>query len=306
MLAGAASAKEFRELARTGRGARLLDALRARPLRRPPARADPGDGHGRRRHRPRCASGTLVLGNDYKHPVVLATRGRDARPALRRPARARHRRGLDDGRLREGRDPARPARRAHRPARRSRSRSSRACWPTVRSRSTASTTGDRSRRSAEAGAAAAPAVHHRRRRPKILAVAAREAEIVGINANLRGGVGDHDDAAPLADRGRDRPEARPAARGRRRPVRRPRDPVARRLRALHRRSRSIAEAMAASFGSRPRRRSRRRSCSSGTLDEMIDDCSARRERWQMSYVVVPESRRRWSSSRRPSQRLAGT
>ncbi len=43
-------------------------------------------------------------------------RARDgvARPALRRPARARHRRGLDDRRLREGRDPARPSRRAHR------------------------------------------------------------------------------------------------------------------------------------------------------------------------------------------------
>ena len=40
-----------------------------------------------------------------------------ARPALRRAARARDRRGLDDRRLREGRHPARPTRRAHRPAR---------------------------------------------------------------------------------------------------------------------------------------------------------------------------------------------
>ena len=61
----------------------------------------------RSRTRPRSPTtlrvGPFVLGNDYKHPVVLRARDGDARPALRRPARARHRRGLDDRRLREGR-----------------------------------------------------------------------------------------------------------------------------------------------------------------------------------------------------------
>ena len=59
--------------------------------------------------------GSLVFDNDYKHPVVLAKEMATHRRALRRPGRARHRRRLDDDRLRAVRHPVRPARRARRP-----------------------------------------------------------------------------------------------------------------------------------------------------------------------------------------------
>ena len=47
--------------------------------------------------------GTLVLGNDYKHPAVVAKEFAQPRRALRRSGRGRHRRRLDEDRLRRAR-----------------------------------------------------------------------------------------------------------------------------------------------------------------------------------------------------------
>ena len=72
MREGRLAASEFTELRPQGRGARLLDAsscptTSSTTISRPPSRS---------RTRPRSPTtlrvGTLVLGNDYKHPVVLA------------------------------------------------------------------------------------------------------------------------------------------------------------------------------------------------------------------------------------------
>ena len=71
--------------------------------------------------------------------------------------------------------------------------------------------------------------------PKILALAAREAQIVGINANLRSGDGTVARRRAVDDPAGDRPEGRLGARRGRRPVRRSRAPGARRVRARHRR-----------------------------------------------------------------------
>ena len=55
--------------------------------------------------------GSLVSPVTFRHPSVLAKRGRDRRPRLRRPRRARHRRRLDGARARArtaSRSPRRP------------------------------------------------------------------------------------------------------------------------------------------------------------------------------------------------------
>ena len=255
-------ARSSREQARDGRG-RSGTRRCSCPTTSSTTRSAPiaGDGRRGRGRRPRCASASLVLGNDYKHPVVLAQRGRDHRL-------------LSDGRLELGigagwmtvdyekagipldRPGVRIARLAesiavlkglladgpftfhgralpdHRPRRACRSRCS-----------------SRTRRSSSAAAGRRSWRSRRARR-----------HIVGINANLRGGVA-------ASDRTR-RTSMTPAAtdeklatgaRRRRRPLRRPRDPDVRRLRALHRRPRrSIAEAMAPVVRRRrPTRRSRR-------------------------------------------------
>ena len=71
--------------------------------------------------------------------------------------------------------------------------------------------------------------------PKILALAATEAQIVGINANLRSGDGTSPDAAHSLTSAATDAEARIAAGGGGRPVRRPRDPNPGRVRARRRR-----------------------------------------------------------------------
>ncbi len=111
------SGKEFTELGAPGRGARLLDAVRPRPLRRPRSRADRRARARRGGHR-HLAGRTARARQRLQAPGRPRARDGDARPALRRAARARHRRGLDDRRLREGGDAARSPRCAHRAARR--------------------------------------------------------------------------------------------------------------------------------------------------------------------------------------------
>jgi probable F420-dependent oxidoreductase len=122
--------------------------------------------------------------------------------------------------------------------------------------------------------------------PKILALAAREAAIVGVNANLRGGVAISDDAArSMTGAATDEKIAwlRAAAGDR--------------FDDLEIQSfvgftnftddrRSLAEMMAGAFGVTPDEALETPVVLAGTLEEMIDDLHVRRERWRMTYVVV--------------------
>jgi probable F420-dependent oxidoreductase len=122
--------------------------------------------------------------------------------------------------------------------------------------------------------------------PKVLAVAAREAAIVGLNANLRGGVAISDDAArSMTGAATDEKVARL------------RVAAGDRFDDLELQSfvgftnftddrRSLAEMMAGAFGVAPEEALETPVVLAGTLEEMIDDVLARRERWGMSYVVV--------------------
>jgi probable F420-dependent oxidoreductase len=122
--------------------------------------------------------------------------------------------------------------------------------------------------------------------PKILGLAAREADIVGINANLRGGVAVSDDAA--------RSMTGPATDQKLAWLR---DAAGARFDDLEIQSfvgfttftddrSSLAEMMAGAFGVTPEEALETPVVLAGTLEQMIDDLVARRERWHMSYVVV--------------------
>jgi probable F420-dependent oxidoreductase len=122
--------------------------------------------------------------------------------------------------------------------------------------------------------------------PKILALAAREAAIVGINANLRGGVAISDDAARSMTGG-----ATDEKLGRLRAA------AGDRFDDLEIQSfvgftnftddrRALAEMMAGAFGVSPEEALETPVVLAGTLEQMIEDLHARRERWGMSYVVV--------------------
>jgi probable F420-dependent oxidoreductase len=122
--------------------------------------------------------------------------------------------------------------------------------------------------------------------PKILGVAAREAAIVGVNANLRGGVAISDDAArSMTGAATDRK------------ITSLRDAAGSRFDDLEIQSfvgfttftddrQSLAEMMAGGFGVSPEEALETPVVLAGTLEQMIDDLHARRERWGMSYVVV--------------------
>lgn len=122
--------------------------------------------------------------------------------------------------------------------------------------------------------------------PKILGLAAREAAIVGVNANLRGGVAISDDAArSITGAATDQKIAWL------------RDAAGPRFDDLEIQSfvgftnftddrRSLAEMMAGAFGVSPEEALETPVVLAGTLEQMIDDVLARRERWHMSYVVV--------------------
>ena len=122
--------------------------------------------------------------------------------------------------------------------------------------------------------------------PKILGLAAREAAVVGVNANLRGGVAISDDAArSMTGAATDQKIAWL------------RDAAGARFDDLEIQSfvgfttftddrTSLAEVMAGAFGVSPADALETPVVLAGTLDEMIDDLHARRERWDMSYVVV--------------------
>jgi probable F420-dependent oxidoreductase len=124
---------------------------------------------------------------------------------------------------------------------------------------------------------------------RVLSLAAREADIVGINANLRRGEAQHPDAAQsLSGAATDQKLAwvREAAGPRF-------DDLEIQQYAgfvLFTDDRaSLAEAMAPAFGVSPAMALETPIAIVGTAEQMIDDLLARRERWQMSYIVVDDN-----------------
>ena len=123
--------------------------------------------------------------------------------------------------------------------------------------------------------------------PKVLALAAREAQIVGINANLRSGDGNSRDAASSLTSARTDEK-----------VQWLRDAAGAHFDDLEIQTlvgfvhftddrASIAEAMAASFGVAPDDAILAPVTLVGTESQIVELLEARRERWHMSYTVVP-------------------
>jgi probable F420-dependent oxidoreductase len=124
---------------------------------------------------------------------------------------------------------------------------------------------------------------------RVLSLAAREADIVGINANLQRGTAEHPDTArSLSAEATDQKLAwvRAAAGARF-------DDLEIQQYAgfvmFTDDRRSLAEAMAPAFGVSPELALETPIALVGTGDEIIDDLLARRERWQMSYIVVDDA-----------------
>jgi probable F420-dependent oxidoreductase len=124
--------------------------------------------------------------------------------------------------------------------------------------------------------------------PKVLALAAKHAQIVGINSNLKSGVSEHPDSIQsLTGVSTDQKLAwLRAAAG-------PRfdDLEIQTLTGFvhHTDDRQgFAKGIAGRFGVTPEVALETPAVLVGSVDAMIDDLEARRERWQMSYTVVPE------------------
>jgi probable F420-dependent oxidoreductase len=125
--------------------------------------------------------------------------------------------------------------------------------------------------------------------PKILAVAARHAQIVGINANLASGVGESPDSIrSLTAVATDEKLARL------------RDAAGARFDDLEIQTLtgfvhvtddrgSIATMMAKAFGVDTDVALETPAVLVGTVEEIVDEVQRRRDRWQMSYVVVDEN-----------------
>jgi probable F420-dependent oxidoreductase len=124
--------------------------------------------------------------------------------------------------------------------------------------------------------------------PKVLALAAKHAQIVGVNANLRAGVGDHPDSVrSLTAAATDEKLGWL------------RDAAGARFGDLEIQTLTgfvfvtddrapIAAGIAGHFGVPEEVALETPAVLVGTLDQIVEDLEARRERWQMSYVVVPE------------------
>jgi alkanesulfonate monooxygenase SsuD/methylene tetrahydromethanopterin reductase-like flavin-dependent oxidoreductase (luciferase family) len=123
--------------------------------------------------------------------------------------------------------------------------------------------------------------------PKVLALAAREADIVGINANLKGGSPNDPSAAPSMN---------PAATDQK--LAWVREAAGARFADLEIQvlagflqitddAASIAEMMAGYFETTPAEVLDSPVGFVGTIDEIVEQAERRRERWQMSYHVVP-------------------
>jgi probable F420-dependent oxidoreductase len=124
--------------------------------------------------------------------------------------------------------------------------------------------------------------------PKILALAAREAQIVGVNANLRSGDGNSPDAAhSLTSAATDaKLEALRAAAGSRFSELEIQTLVGFVHVAEH--TSGIIDAMASSFGVDREDARMAPVTLVGTEEEIVELLEERRARWQMSYVVLPD------------------
>jgi probable F420-dependent oxidoreductase len=124
--------------------------------------------------------------------------------------------------------------------------------------------------------------------PKVLALAAKHAQIVGINSNLKAGVSEHPDSIQsLTGVSTDQKlEWLRAAAGERFEtleiqtltgfVHETNDRAA------------FAKGVASRFGVAPEVALDSPAMLVGTVDQMVEDLEARRQRWRMSYFVVPE------------------
>jgi probable F420-dependent oxidoreductase len=124
--------------------------------------------------------------------------------------------------------------------------------------------------------------------PKVLAVAAKHAQIVGINANLQRGTPEHPETVrSLSGAATDAKlqHLRAAAAGRFDDLEI--QTLAGFVHVTDDRA-SIVAGMASAFDVAPEVALETPAALVGTIDEMCADLEARRERWQMSYVVVPE------------------
>jgi probable F420-dependent oxidoreductase len=125
--------------------------------------------------------------------------------------------------------------------------------------------------------------------PKILAVAAKQAQIVGINANLRSGIGDHPDSVrSLTAAATDEKLARlRAAAGAHFD-----DLEIKTLTGLVHVTDDktpLSKAIGAAFAVDADVALETPAVLIGTVDEIVDEVERRRDRWQMSYVVVDEN-----------------
>ncbi|MDQ1552850.1 MAG: hypothetical protein QOD50_2272 [Actinomycetota bacterium] len=125
--------------------------------------------------------------------------------------------------------------------------------------------------------------------PRILALAARQAQIVGINANLRSGVGEHPESirsltAAATDEKLERLRSAAGARFDDLEI----QTLTGFVHVTDDRV-STGAAIASAFGVDPSVALETPAVLVGTVDEIADEVQRRRDRWQMSYVVVDEN-----------------
>jgi probable F420-dependent oxidoreductase len=125
--------------------------------------------------------------------------------------------------------------------------------------------------------------------PKVLAVAAKHAQIVGINANLRSGVGESPDSvhsltAAATDEKLSWLKAAAGERFDELEI----QTLTGFVHLTDDRA-SIAEGIASAFGVDVDVALETPAVLVGTIDEIVDEVQRRRDRWQMSYLVVDEA-----------------
>jgi probable F420-dependent oxidoreductase len=124
--------------------------------------------------------------------------------------------------------------------------------------------------------------------PKILALAARHAQIVGINANLKQGIGDHPESvrsltAAATDEKLERLRAAAGSRFDDLEI----QTLTGLVHVTDDRT-SLSKAIGAAFGVDAEIALETPAVLVGTIEEIADEVQRRRDRWQMSYVVVEE------------------